>query len=340
MSTLSTVWPTLLDVSKHLDPDGKIAAVAEVLSEQNELLDDMPWVEGNLPTGHKTTLRKDIPTPTWRLLNYGVQPVKSVTGQVVDTCGMMENYSEIDKSLATLNGNSAEWRLSEDKGIIEGMNQELAKTLVYGDTSVEVEKFVGLAPRYFSSLVADTPAGVNVIKGGGSDSDNTSIYLVGWSPETVFGIYPKGSKAGLTVNDLGEQTIYDAAGGRYQAYRTHYKWDCGLAVRDWRYVVRIANIDVSALLTAGDSSDTSANILKFMSMALDLIPNLNVGRARFYMNRTVLSMLRVKLMDKGNFALSLDDVMGAAGVGRKVLSFMGVPCRRVDQILNDEAVVS
>jgi hypothetical protein len=340
MSTLSAIWPTLLDVSKRLDPDGKIAAVAEILSEQNEILDEIPWIEGNLPTGHKTTVRKGIPAPTWRLLNQGVQPVKSVTGQIVETCGMMENYSEIDKSLATLNGNTAEWRLSEDKGIIEGMNQALAYTLIYGDTSVNVEKFVGLAPRYYTSVVATSPAGVNVIKAGGASSDNTSIWLVGWSAETVHGIYPKGAKAGLSVSDLGEQTIYDSSGGRFQAYRTHYKWDCGLAVRDWRYVVRIANIDISDLETTSDSSDTSANILKFMSKAMDLIPNLGIVRPVFYMNNRVRSMLRVKLMNKANAFLSLDDIMGSNGVARKTLSFQGVPCRRIDQIIVAESAVS
>ncbi|MFN7073990.1 phage major capsid protein, partial [Proteus mirabilis] len=59
------------------------------------------------------------------------------------------------------------------------------------------------------------------------------------------GIVPKGSKAGLEQNQLGEVTLQDDNGGKYQGYRTHFKWENGLTVRDWRYVVRIANIDLS-----------------------------------------------------------------------------------------------
>lgn len=344
MGALASAWPTLLDVSKRLDPDGKIAAVAEVLNQYNEILDDIPWLEGNLPTGHKTTIRRSIPTPTWRLLNQGVIPVKSSSGQITETCGMMENYSEVDKALADLNGNTAEWRFSEDKPIIEGMNQELAKTLIYGDTSVNPEKFVGLAPRYYTKTVATSAAGANVLDaGGGNGGDNTSIWLVGWSQETVHGIFPKGSKAGLSVRDLGEQTIYDSqtpVAGRYQALRTHYKWDCGLVVRDWRYVVRIANIDISDLETAGDSSDSSANLFKFMSMALDKLYNISMVKPVFYMNNRVRSMLRVKLISKSNLWLSQSDLQSPTGIPRPTLSFQGYPCRRIDQILNTESQIS
>jgi hypothetical protein len=338
MAALSSTWPTLLDVSRRLDGNGNISAIAEVLTQQNEILDDIPMIEGNLPTGHKTTIRQNIPAPTWRLLNQGVTPVKSVTGQITETCGMMENYAEVDKSLADLNGNTAKWRLSEDKPIIEGMNQAYAYTLIYGDSSINPEKFVGLAPRYFALSGQTTSA--NMLSGLGSGSDNTSIWLVVWSEETVHGIFPKGSKAGLTLQDLGEQTLIDASGGRYQGYRTHYKWDCGLAVRDWRYVVRICNIDVSDLLTAGDGTDTSANLIKLMSRALDAVPNLGAGRPVFYMHNTVRAMLRVKLLSKSNVFLSLEDIKGANGIPRPTLTFMGVPCRRVDQMALNEATIS
>jgi hypothetical protein len=339
MATLSTNWPTLLDISKRLDPQGKISAVAEVLNQYNEILDDIPWIEGNLPTGHKTTLRGSLPTPTWRLFNSGVQPVKSTSNQITETCGMLENYSEVDKDLAMLNGNTAEWRLSEDKPIMEGMNQELGKTLIYGDTSINPEKFVGLAPRYYTVVLANSTAAVNVLDALGTGSDNTSVWLVGWSEDTVHGIYPKGSMAGLQVQDLGEQTIYDANNARYQAFRTHYQWKCGLAVRDYRYVVRIANVDVSDLLTAGDGTDTSTNLLKFMSRALDQMFSLSGVRPVFYMNNTVRAMLRVKLLNAKNVFLSLEDYKGAGGVPRPTLTFMGYPCRRIDQITNAEARV-
>lgn len=334
MATLSTTWPTLLDVARRLDPNGKIAKVAEVMNQYNEILDDISWVEGNLPTGHKTTIRSSVPAGTWRLLNQGIVPVKSTSNQITEVIGMLENYAEIDKDLAMLNGNTAEWRLSEEKAVIEGLGQSLATALIYGDTSVDPEKFVGLAPRYYT--VAGSTTSTNVIDAGGTGSDNTSIWLVGWSPDTITGIYPKGSQAGLSMNDLGEQTIYPGT-GQYQGYRSHYQFKAGIAVRDWRYVVRICNIDISDLETAGDGTDTSANLFKYMSMALDKFPPQGSVRPVFYMNQRVRAMLRVKLISKSNLWLSLEDMQGPNGVKRPTLAFMGVPCRRVDAILNTEA---
>ena len=340
MTAQSTAWPTLLDISRRLDPDGKIATVSEILTKYNEVLDDLPFVEGNLPTGHKTTVRASLPAPTWRLLNKGVLPVKSTTNQIVETCGMMEAYSEIDKDLAMLNGNTAQWRLSEDAAVIEGMNQALTTALIYGDTSVDPEKFVGLAPRYYQVNGGTSVTAGNVIDAGGG-TNSTSIWLVGWSTDTIHGIFPKGSKAGLSMEDLGEQTIYDTQtpAGRYQAYRTHYQWKVGLAVRDWRFVVRIANIGVVALETAGDTSDTSANIIKYMSQALDKLPPTGNVRPVFYMNQRVRAMLRVKMLSKSNAFITLDNLQGPS-ITRPTLSFMGVPCRRVDGLLNTETALT
>ncbi|MBL0320287.1 MAG: hypothetical protein IPP74_13505 [Alphaproteobacteria bacterium] len=338
-ATVST-WPTLLDVAKRLDPNGQTAAVANVLSQWNEILDDIPFLEGNLPDGHKISIAKSLPAPTWRTANKGISPTKGTTSQLVETVGNLANYSEIDKDNAELNGNTAAWRASEDRLILEGMNQAFAGALIYGDTATDPEKFNGLAPRYYTKTVATSTVANQVIDAGGSGSDNTSIYLVGWSPETVFGIYPKGSKAGLTMEDKGQVTIYDANLGRFEGYRTFYQWKSGLCVKDHRYVVRIANIDVSDLKTAGDSTDTSANILKHMSMALDYLYNISAVKPVFYMHQTVRAMLRVKLTSKSNTWVTLEDWQTPSGIMRPTLMFQGVPVRRVDQILLTESAIS
>ncbi len=140
--------PNLINVTKRLDPDGSIAKIAEVLAEKNPILDDIPIVEGNLPMGHLTTIRTGLPEPTWRRLNYGVYPTKSTTAQITESCGMLEAYAEVDKRLAEINGNTAEWRASEDRPHIEAMSQAMVDTLIYGDTSVYPDRFLGLAPRY------------------------------------------------------------------------------------------------------------------------------------------------------------------------------------------------
>lgn len=321
---------TLSDWARRLDPNGKIAKIVEILNETNEILQDMAWVEGNLPTGHKTTIRSGLPSVTWRLLNYGVQPSKSRTVQVTDACGMLEAYAEVDKALADLNGETSSFRLSEDRAFLEAMNQSMASTLIYGNTATDPEKFMGLAPRY--SAISGAENGANVINGGGTGSDNTSVWLIVWGDLTAHGIFPKGQKTGLSHTDKGQVTLEDAAGGKYEGYRSHYKWDAGFVLRDWRYVVRIANIDVSALTK---DASAGADLVDLMVQAEELIPNLGMGKAVFYCNQTVRSVLRRQIKNKSNVNLSLEEV-----AGKKVVAFDGIPVRKVDAILNTEATIS
>ena len=319
---------TLQDMAKRLDANGKVDKIVEMMTQTNEILDDMLWIEGNLPTGHKTTVRNGLPTPTWRLLNYGVPNSKSETTQVTDTCGMLEDYAEVDKMLADLNGNTAEFRISEDHAHLEGMNQVFVQSLIYGDTSTNPERFVGLAPRY-NSLAA--PSGANILNAGGS-TNLTSIYLICWGDLTAHGIFPKGSKAGFQHQDLGEQTLFDAAGGKFQGYRTHYKWDCGFTLRDWRYGVRICNIDTAALTK---NASAGADLIDLMTQAIELLPNQNMGKPVFYVNQKIRSFLRRQIMNKANYQITQEQV-----AGKKVTLFDQIPVRRVDQILNTEPAVS
>ena len=342
MSTLGTTRATLIDVARSLDPNGSIADVAEILQEDNEILDDVIWKEGNLPTGHQMTVRTSLVTPTFRLLNGGVVPAKATNGQITDACAIMEARSHVDVNVANINGNAAAFRGDQDRAFISSFGQTLADTLINGDSSVYPEQFNGLATRYFTLGSTYATYG-QVIDAGGTGSDNTSIWLVGWSPSTVYGIYPKGSKAGLVREDRGIQDLMvDTTTSAYmRAYVTWFQWMCGLAVQDYRYVVRICNIDVSALKTASDGTDTSANILKYMIQALGLIPSQGNPNLAFYMNRTVQSMLAVKLLDKSNVWLSMDEVKNSPVFRpRGVLKFQGVPCRRIDKITETESQIT
>lgn len=332
MAALQTIHPTLLDVTKRLDPNGKIDTIAEILNETNEILSDMVWVEGNLPTGHRTTVRTGLPTPTWRKLYGGVQPTKSTTAQITDSCGMLEAYAEVDKALADLNGNTAAFRLSEDRAHIEGINQEFVSTLFYGNEGTEPEAFTGFAPR-FNSLSAVN--GEQIIQNAGIEgSDNASIWLIVWGQNTVHGIYPKGSVGGLKQEDKGQVTIenVDGNGGRMEAYRSHYRWDCGLTVRDWRYIVRI-QYDQEDLTK---DAKTGPDLVDLMSDALERVPSLTMGRPVFYANRKALSFLRRQIANKvTNSTLTMETV-----AGKKVTHFDGIPVRRVDQLTNSEAAVA
>jgi len=333
MATLSALNPTLMDVARRSDPDGKISMIAELLTQNNDILQDMTWREANNGTNHITTVRTGIPSATWRKLYGYTQPGKSTTKQVQDTIGMLEARSQIDEKVAMLNGNEAAWRLSEERPFLEGMNQQIASSLFYGDTAVYPERFMGLSPRFNVYSATATLSGNHVIKAGGATAgENTSMWFVVWGDNTMHGIYPKGSVAGISVKDLGAQELTDSSGGRLTVLETKYQWDCGLSVRDWRSIVRIANLN-SVLLASNGSG--VADLFKHMTSAYNLQDGRNLGKAAIYCNRSVLTALDVQAQAKTNLMLTYADI-----AGQPILTYRGIPIRRCDQLLNTEGVIA
>jgi hypothetical protein len=346
MATLANTALTLADWAARIDDNYRIATIIELLSQTNEILDDMIVLEGNQPTGHKTTVRTGLPQATWRLLNQGVAGGKSTTAQIVDTVGNLETYSVIDKDVADLNGNTAEFRMSEVRAFLEGMSQQVASTLIYGNQSVNPERFTGFAPRYSTVTAASAATAANVLDAGGVGSTNTSIWIVTWGSDTMHGIFPKGKITGLQHRDMGEWPVQDTNGNRYQAYMDHFKWEIGLSLRDWRYAARVANIDVTQL-----TGVSAANLINLLVRALYRLPTApstataiqssdspavraNMGRVVIYCNRVVRTYLDLQAMNKTNVLLQLQEWNG-----KVVTTFRGIPVRTCDAILNNEARV-
>ncbi|MGI6076173.1 MAG: major capsid protein [Pyramidobacter sp.] len=329
MGVLSSMYPTMLDVARRTDPNGKIATIVELMNEQNPILEDMVVQECNNGMVHRTTVRTGLPQGTWRRLYQGVQPDKSTTRQVTDTCGMLEAYSQVDKALADMAPDKAAFLLTESTAFLEGLNQQMATALFYGDTAVDPEKFTGLAARYAKYGTDPEKSSYNVINGGGTGSDNTSIWLLYWGTQTISGLYPKGSKAGLSHQDLGEVTHVEPDGSMYQVYRGHYKWDLGFTVRDWRYGVRIANIDVSNL-----DGTNSADLLTLLIRATHRVPAAKLGRPVIYCNKTIATALDLQAMRRNNLMLTYAEVDG-----HPQTSFRGIPIKTCDAILDTEAAV-
>lgn len=331
MGTLNASALTLADWAKRIEPSGgKISSIVELLGQTNEVLADMLFLEGNLPSGHRTTVRTSLPSVSWRLLNQGVSPSKSTTSQVDEACAILEAWSEVDVELANLSANQAAFRLSEAQAFIEAMNQEMASTLFYGNSGVAPEEFNGLAMRYASSSAAN---GSNVILGGaaGGQTDCYSIYLICWGANTIHGIFPKGSKAGLEHKDHGEVTVETTAGiagSRMRAYQDQWIWKTGVALRDWRYVVRIANIDLSS---------NNADLVDLMIKAMHRIPAMGMGKCAFYMNRTAFQRLDL---------IRRDDIISGGGLnydnvdGKPKYDFRGIPVRKCDSLLNSETAIA
>lgn len=342
MTLLASQVHTLVDVATRIDPNGNTARIAELLQQSNPVLADMSWREGNLPTGERTTVRTGLPQVAFRQLNAGVPKSKSTVAQVDEGAAELVGQSQVDRSLAVLSGNPGAYRLSEAAPFFEAMNQTMATTLFYGNAKASPKEFTGLAPRYNSKSGFTGP---QIIDAGGVGNDNRSIWLIAWGENTVSGIYPKGTKAGLMHMDatanrqagpdgypIGDY-VKDANGNDYLAYRDHYQWNCGLAVKDYRYIVRIANIDVSDLTKTGS---TGADIQDLMIQALETIQSTDMAGTNvvFYAPRIISAFLRRQMVNQKNAFLSWSDIGG-----RRVTSFDNVPIRRTDALNVDEARV-
>ena len=347
MST--NVLPNLVDWARRADPDGSIAIIAEMLSQCNEIMKDMIWQEGNLPLGHKTTVRVGLPQGVWRAANQGVPSSKSLTAQFQDSIGELQDYSIVDKSIANLNGNVAKFRYSEDMAHVEGLSQQVASALFYSNEAVTPTQFTGLAPRYNTVTASTAKSAANVIDAGGTASANLSIWLVGWGDHTTFGIFPKGSQAGLVYEDKGDVVpAYDSNGNRFEAYTSMFQFKLGLCVKDWRYNVRIANVDTT---TAGLQGTSPPDLFTLMSRAVvrlptasrrlsgitesdapgDPVPGISPA---WYVNRTGREFMDIQAIRDRNVLLSSKDY-----AGDPVVVFRDVAIRVVDALTNSETRV-
>jgi len=338
MATIGNNVLTLTDWAKRNDPKGKTPMIVEILSQTNMALEDMPFKEGNLPTGEQVTIRTGLPTSFYRQINQGVPKSKSTTAQITENAAMLTARSEVDVKMAKLNGNVNTFRLSESKAFIESMAQTQATTLIYG-TSANPEEYVGFAARY--NALSGSANSENVLGAGGTGSDNTSIFLIGWGSDTIYGVYPKGSRAGIDHQDLGEIDGFDANNDRFRVYADDYSWDNGLVVKDWRYAVRIPNIDISDLVAQTGTQLPSATtaIIKLMARAQDRIPNMASVKDVFYVNRTVASHLRLAALEKSSAAVTIEPAINQFGDNIHQLMFLGTPVKIMDTIVNTEAEV-
>lgn len=341
---------TLLDWSRRVGPDGSIDDIAELLSQCNEVFKDMLWREGNLPTGHKSTVRTGLPSGTWRVFNAGVGYTKSTTAQVEAGTGQLVAWSQVDKSLADLEGNTGELRMSEDNAFLEGMSQNMASVIFYGNQATTPTQFTGFAPNYNTTTTTSAQSARNVMDGGGTGSNNTSLWLVGWGDQTVFGIFPKGSRAGLQFIDRGDVVpAYDASANPFLAYTSYFQWDAGLFIKDWRYISRLANIDVT---TAGLAGASPPDLFAFMSKMVVRLPTMTKRQSgitetdapnepspginpAFYCNRTTREYADIQAIRDRNVLLTPKEY-----AGEPVVEFRGIPIRVQDSLLNTESRIT
>jgi len=352
MAIIGSSVPTVLDIAAAMGPDGTFDSErVNLLVQTNEMLSDMVWQEGNLPDGHKTNIVTGLPSVQFRRINEGVAVSKSTGAAITEGAASLEGFFQVDRALALMSGDVNRYRYGESRLFLESMNQTMQTYALYGNAAVMEESFTGFAPR-FNSL-----AGGQVIDAGGVSTDNTSIWLIGWGLDTVFGIYPKGTVGGLQHEDVTVNraampgsavngamvgdVLHDPNGKQFMGYRDHFFWNCGLAVKNRQAIARAANIDVSNIRPGGTSA---ADIISLMIRLTYLIPShmrKNRGanglyRPAFYVNSTIKAALHEQALNKvsGGGGLTFSNV-----AGEEVLNILGIPIREVDQLLTTEARV-
>ena len=346
MSTGS--FPTLLDLTSRM-VGGKQAMIAEMLSQAISLTDDLPMKESNEVGGHEFVFRTSIPAGAWRQYNMGVPYAKSTTAKSRVGVGSLEDYSQVDRMLAEDSGDIEQFRMNEDVAFLEGMGQTLEQTSFYGNTLSTPAEFMGLSGFYNTVNTATAQNAANVIDAGGTASANASLWLLCFGERTIYGVYPRGSKAGLAMEDKGDTVPgYDSLGNRFEAYTSWFRAQMGVVPEDWRYGVRIANIDTT---NAGLAGPTAPDLFALMAQAAYLPPTLGKKqsgitttdaptyaapgiRPVWFANRTIRHWMDVQAMRDRNVLLQLPDYAGIV-----TDTWRGVPIRVSDQLLVTEARV-
>ena len=331
MALVGNTYLTLKDKFAQKE-NGKIATtIVDLLSQSNVLLEDAVVRECNEGSTHKTTVRNGLPEVEFRKFYQGVTCSKGEYTQITDTTGMLEVYSQVDKSLADLEGDTEQFRMNEAQAFLESMNNTVQENIFYGSKATNPAGFDGLSVRY-NKISNDTKSiGYRVLDAGGKGNTNTSIWFVTWGDLHTHLLYPKGSQMGLMHTNKGSQTATDANGNMYEVYRDHFKWDVGMTVRDFRSTCRIANIDVNEL-----SGDNAPDLIKLMIQAYHRVNRFaKTGKTVIYCNDTIETFLHFQAMNKTNVKLSIQDF-----AGKPVVTFLGLPVKCADQIKNTEKTVS
>lgn len=316
---------TMHDMAARIGANGDKATqkVVELQSKTDALWSVLPFKACNDGTKETVIIRKALPEIAWRMINKGVKPTKSATAQASYSCGGVEAYADVDERAMKLNKNSNTWRLSENYAHQEAMSQKMATTFFYGDEKVNPAGFTGLSAFYYSKQ-QDKVYSDQIIDCGGTGNNLTSLWIMTFADDTLYGIHPETIPAGYQYKDLGEVELKDEEGGILYGYRSKYNWDMGLALRDPRYVVRMANIDVAQI-------DNSSFIRKMIE-GYNQIHNVDHGRTVIMCNRQVQTYLSILASEKANVNLRIDEFGG-----KKIEHFWTSPILRCDSILNTES---
>lgn len=345
MATLTPGLFTYSEWAMRRDPNGKIANLVNLMSKSNPMLNDILFAECQDGNTFTYTQVVSLPTPTRRAYNMGVRRTMAGVAKQVTVTSQYADWSVIDDSLVRLNGQASESRAQEDLLHMEGFQQQIATDMFYSNRSTDPLAFTGFANIYNTVNTSVSAIANNVIDCAGTGNTNTSMWLIGWGPKQIHGIFPNGMPAGMDHVDLGKSWVADSAGNEFLGWRTWLQWDIGLAIQDWRFAVRAANIDVTLLF--GVNAANLINILTKMMAKPPIVPNAAgpvqtsdsslvtmPSRWAIYVNRTVYTALDLQAQNKTNVLLQMKE-----WDGHVILTYRGIPIRISDSIVNTESRV-
>jgi len=329
---------TLRDFAAGEKADGSFDHdIIDMVTEDNNILDDITFIEADDGSTLRSTIRNGIPHGTWTTYYKGIAPNKSGKTQVRDVCGRIATRIAVDRNLYNDSPHAAETLLDEAQTHIDGLREDVIDCLFYGNINKEARKFNGLYNFYDAYGAEATPSSsfAHYVVNGATTTPSTSnmlrsIWLVGWGRKSITGFYPKDAKqVGLVRGALEDSFDFDAAGNKYPTKEQEISWTLGLAVRDFRYGGRIANVERSIM---GEYATPG----KYVELIEDLIARVKRGGVNqaFYMEPNVWRHLR-KLFGRitRSNAITYEQV-----TQEKAPTLYGIPVRLCDALDTDEEV--
>jgi hypothetical protein len=323
---------TLADIVRQEAPNGGLLPIIESLSKLTPALQTITWTAANNGTYHRMNRRTALPAPIRRRINKGVPATVSGTQQVDEVTTMLADKSVIDATLIRMNG--PESRAREVAAHMMGLEQQVESDLLVGSIGTDPDGIDGLETRL--SATTNVPGGNQVVKvdAAPAGSDQFSVLLVGFADHGVHGIYPSGPDmvAGVLHKDYGEVSNGGSDGtNTFPAFVDYFEWHHGLAVEDFRYVARAANIDSSAILATGNNLLGAMRTLRHRVLIED-----QSAKWAYFIPRFGAEMLDNQAVNAtGNSTLSIDNISG-----KPIQTFGGIPVYTADLLSIAESIVA
>ncbi len=332
---------SIAEIIRREDPDGQLAELVDVISQENHILDYIQWEECNNGDYHDATQIASEPTGQDRTYDYGVSKEAGVVEKVLEPTQMMASLSEVDDRKYKRAKDPDALRLQEDGLFLKGMTKTFVSRLLDGNRNTNPLRINGINQRSdYTSLSSDHTYD-QADGNASSDSNKTSVYCIQFGARKVMTIYPRNNPQmsgdlPIKMEDFGK-TIIDQSGTsqtkKYPAWQTWFSIDFGWFIYDPRCIKRIVNISTSNIDGVDDfawSEDPMIDVVNDLEY--------NGEGAVFLCNRTVLKQAQKRANEKGN-AYFTQETEGEGPFARPVVRFQGIPMVRVDQITNTQDVV-